>query len=935
MAPCVRALHLVGALLAAAWMAPPVGSSQQPAAPARRAAASVTLTKGPTVEGITQYALSNGLKVLLIPDSSKPTTTVNITYLVGSRMEGYGETGMAHLLEHMVFKGSPRHRDIPQELTAHGARPNGTTWFDRTNYFETFESSDSNLVWALDLEADRMVHSFIARKDLESEFTVVRNEYELGENDPAGVLLDRTLATAYLWHNYGKSTIGARSDIEQVPIERLQAFYHKYYQPDNAVLVVAGRFDIARALEVVKQKFGAIPRPDRTGAMKIFPTYTVEPTQDGERSVTLRRVGDVQVVDVVYHVPAGSDSDFAAVEVLARVLGDAPSGRLYTALVDTRKAASVNAFAFQLREPGVLMLTAQVRKEDSLDSARAAMLQAVDSLLADPPSAEEVARARQTLLKNIELNLNNSERVGLALSEWIAMGDWRMEFLYRDRVKQVTPEAVDRVAHAYLKPSNRTVGVFLPTAKPDRSTIPPVPDVALLVEDYRGDTARVAGEAFDPSPANIDRRTTRTTLPNGLKLALLPKRTRGQTVNATISLRFGALATVMGQSAIADLAADMLLRGSTALTRQQIKDSLDKLEARVSIFGGPTGVRASIETTRPHLAGVLSLVSDVLQHPAFDPKEFEALRQENLANLEEQRSEPTALGSIAFREYLNPFPPGDPRHASSIEESVAEYTAASDSAARAFYQRFYGASHGEVAVVGDFDGGEITELVTDLLGAWKSSGAFERVPQVYRDRPDTTIVIETPDKANAFFLAGMNLPLRDDDPDYPALVLGNYMLGGGFLNSRLATRIRQREGISYGVGSQIGAGSLDKSGQFLTYAIYAPENVARLERAFREEVGEVLKDGFTPTEVRQAKAGWLQSRQVNRSQDRTLAAELANDLYLGRTLTFDADLERAVAALSPEQITAAMRRWIDPDKITIVEAGDFANHPPAAPPTNQ
>jgi zinc protease len=925
-----RAIRLAGTAAVLVGLVAPVMMAQRPAAPTRRAAA--TLTKGPTVEGITEYDLSNGLKVLLIPDSSKPTATVNITYLVGSRMEGYGETGMAHLLEHMVFKGSPRHRDIPQELTAHGARPNGTTWFDRTNYFETFEASDSNLVWALDLEADRMVHSFIAKKDLETEFTVVRNEYELGENDPSGVLLDRTLATAYLWHNYGKSTIGARSDIEQVPIERLQGFYHKYYQPDNAVLVIAGKFNIARSLELVKQKFGAIPRPDRTGAMQIYPTYTVEPTQDGERAVTLRRVGDVQVVDAVYHVPAGSDSGFAAVEVLERVLGDAPSGRLYTALVDTKKAASVNAFAFQLREPGVLVLTAQVRKEDSLDSARVAMLGAVDSLLAHPPTAEEVARAKQTLLKNIELNLNNSERVGLTLSEWIAMGDWRMEFLYRDRVKQVTPDAVARVAHDYLKPSNLTVGLFIPTAQPDRSTIPAVPDVAALVKDYKGDTARVAGEAFDPSPANIETRTTRRTLPSGLKLALLPKRTRGQMVNARITLRFGSLAAATGHGALGDLTADMLLRGTTALTRQQIKDSLDKLEARVAVYGGATSVGVSIETTRPHLPAVLSLVSDVLQHPAFDQKEFDALRQENLASLEERASEPTTLGAIAIRRYLNPFPKDDPRHVSNIDESVADYTAATDSAARGFYARFYGASDGEVAIVGDFDADQIATQLAQLLGGWKSPAPFERIPQVYQERPETTIVIQTPDKANAFFVAGLNLPLRDDDADYAALVLGNYMLGGGFLNSRLAARIRQKEGISYGVESHIAAGSFDKSGIFVTYAIYAPENVARLEQAFREEVARMLKDGFTATEVEQAKAGWLQSRQVSRSQDGSLASMLAGDLYLGRTLTFDADLEKAVAALTPEQILAAMRRWIDPARITIVKAGDFANHPPAAAP---
>jgi zinc protease len=905
-------------------------AAQQPRAPARRparAAVTAAAVRGPTVEGITEYDLANGLRVLLFPDSSKPTITVNITYLVGSRNEGYGETGMAHLLEHMVFKGTPHHRNIPQELTEHGAQPNGSTWFDRTNYFETFAATDSNLAWALDLESDRMVNSFIAKHDLESEMTVVRNEYEAGENDPFGVLMDRTLAAAFLWQNYGKSTIGARSDIERVPIERLQSFYHRYYQPDNAVLVVAGKFDPRRTLGLVERDFGRIPRPDRSGVLKIYPTYTVEPTQDGERSVTLRRVGDVQVVAAVYHVPAGSDSGFAAVDVLSQVLGSAPSGRLYRALVQTKKAADVGAMAFQLREPGVLFLYARVRQEDSLDSARVALERTVDSVLVAAPTAEEVERGKAALLRNIELNLNNSMRVGLQLSEWAAMGDWRLLFLYRDRLKAVTPADVQRVAARYLLPSNRTLGLFIPTASPQRSEIPPVPDVAALVRDYHGDTARAAGEAFDPSPENVEQRTLRSVLANGMRLALLPKRTRGQTVNAMLRLRYGAAASVAGKSAVGDLAADMLLRGSRRLTRQQIKDSLDRLQARVNVFGGPTATTVMVETTRPNFAAALDLLSEVLREPAFDSTEFRALVQENLATIEEQRSDPMARGFSAFRRHLSDYPKGDPRYVPTPEEQAAEYSAATLEEVRRFYGDFYGASNAELAVVGDFDPAEVTHLVTERLGDWRSAQPYARVPQLYQNRPDTTIVIETPDKANAIFLAGMNLRIRDDDPDYAALVLGNYMLGGGFLNSRLAVRIRQKDGLSYGVASMVGAGTLDSSGTFMTYAIYAPQNVRRLETDFREEVARMLRDGFTAEEVQQAKAGWLQSREVTRAQDQQLASTLMGYLFYHRTLAYDADLERRVQALTPAQIDAVMRRYLDPAKFTIVEAGDFAHHP--------
>lgn len=893
----------------------------------------VKAVKGSTVEGITEYQLPNGLRVLLFPDQSKPTATVNITYLVGSRHEGYGETGMAHLLEHMVFKGTPCHTNVPQELTAHGARPNGTTWYDRTNYFETFSASDSNLVWALDLESDRMVNSFIARKDLESEFTVVRNEFESGENNPFNVLLQRTISAAYLWHNYGNSTIGARADIENVPIERLQSFYHRYYQPDNAVLVVAGKFDPVRGLGLIEDRFGRIPRPDRTGVLKIYPTYTLDPTQDGERSVTLRRVGDVQLAMSVFHVPAGTHPDFPAVDVLSTVLGDSPSGRLYKALVETKLAADVGAFNFQLREPGVVIAFARVRKEDDLGKARLAMDSALAAVVSSPPTKDEVERAKTQILKNIELNLNRSDNVGLEISEWASMGDWRLLFIHRDRVKAVTAEDVTRVAAAYLKDDNRTDGTFIPTEKPDRAEIPAAPDYAALVKDYRGDTALAAGEVFDPSPSNIDKRTTHATLASGLKVALLPKQNRGQSVNLAITLRFGSVKAVQGKFAIADLTADMFMRGSRTKTRQQIKDEFDRLKARVSGFGAtPTSLRVGIETTRPNIVPALRLLGEVLRTPAFPEKEFEELKREDLAQFEENRSEPTSQGSIAYQRYLNPYPKGDPRYVNTMEEEIADYSAATIDDVQRFYAEFYGASNGELVVVGDFDPAELSAAATELFGAWKSPQAFVRVPQEYKDVKSTSITLETPDKANAFMLAGMNLRLRDDSPDYPALLLGNYMLGGGFLNSRLAVRIRQKEGISYGVGSGLFASSLDSTGGFQTFAIYAPENASRLETAFKEEIDKMLKDGFTADEVKQAKGGWLQSRQVGRSQDQQLVGQLGNYAFVGRTLQYDARLEQKVAALTPDMINATMRKYLDPDKITIVKAGDFSKkHEPAKP----
>src|SRR4029079_106099 len=375
----------------------------------------------------------------------------NVPFLVGSGGESYGETGMAHLLEHMLFKGTTKHPAVMKELQDHGAQFNGSTSWDRTNYFETFDASDASLEWALGLEADRMVNSLVAKKDLDSEMTVVRNEFESGENSPSRVLFERVLSVAYAWHAYGKSPIGSRSDIENVPIERLQAFYKAHYQPDNAVLVVAGRLDEGKALDLIARDFGSVPKPTR-----VLPTrYTVEPVQEGERDVTVRRGVDVQISMVAYHAPGGAHPDFVPLQLASSALADEPSGRLYKALVEKKLASDVGVNTLQQRDPGAVIFYAMGAKDASLDAARTALFATLDAIKTQPFTKEEVDRARNSALSDFERAMNNSQAVALQLSEWAAIGDWRLMFVDRDRARTATVEDVQRTALEYLKTSNR------------------------------------------------------------------------------------------------------------------------------------------------------------------------------------------------------------------------------------------------------------------------------------------------------------------------------------------------------------------------------------------------------------------------------------------------------------------------------------------------
>ncbi|MBZ5603639.1 MAG: insulinase family protein [Acidobacteriia bacterium] len=876
-------------------------------------------SKVTSVEGIDEYRLDNGLQVLLFPDKTKPTVTVNVTYLVGSRHEGAGETGMAHLLEHMVFKGTKTRGDVKIELANHGAEFNGSTSFDRTNYFETMQASDANLRFGLEMEADRMINSKIAKSDLDSEMTVVRSEFEMGENSPQRVLEERVMSTAYLWHSYGRSPIGSRSDIEHVPIENLQAFYHKYYQPDNAVLVVAGNFDEPKTLGWIKETFGAIPKPTRA----LTHPWTEEPTQDGEREVALRRVGDTQSIMVAYHIPSAAHPDTAALEVLEEMLTAPPAGRLYKALVESKKAISAGGDTNTLHDAGTIMFNAQVRKDGSLDDVEKTLLGVVDGLAKEPPSKEEVDRAITRIMKNLDLAFNNSQSVGLLLSESASAGDWRLLFLDRDRMRDVKPEDIARVAKTYLKSSNRTIGRFIPTAAPARSEIPPTPDLAAALKNYKGAAAVEAGEAFDATPANIDARTVRVTLPNGMKLALLPKKTRGATVNATLAMHYGDEKSLFGKEITAQLTAAMLTRGTAKHTRQQLNDELDKKKIQMGANAtAMTGATLSISTVRAGFLDALKLAAEVLREPAFPESEFDPLRQSTIGRIEGQRSEPQSLVVNSLNRHLSSYPPGDPRTIQTFDESISDLKKLTVADLKKFHSDFYGADHAELAIVGDFDTAEVQKLATELFGNWKSASPYTRVSRTYKKLEIVNKALETPDKANAVFEAGMTLEMTESDPDYPALLFAETMIGGS-PRSRLWMRIREKEGLSYAVQSAFVASPVDRFGQFLTIAICNPQNIVKLESSFKDELQKIVKDGFPDDEVATAKAAFLQQRQVDRADDRALVRQLQRNAQYGWTMSRDADLEKKISALSASDVSAAVKRHIDPPSMSIFKGGDF------------
>lgn len=869
-----------------------------------------------SVEGITEHGLDNGLRFLLFPDPSSPTVTVNMTVLVGSRHEGYGETGMAHLLEHMLFKGSRGFPHTDKELAARGADFNGTTWVDRTNYYETMPASDKNLEFGIKFEADRLVNCFIKREDLAKEMTVVRNEFEMNENNPETILNQRMMAVAFEWHNYGKSTIGNRADIERVPIDRLQAFYRKYYQPDNVVLTVAGKFDEDKAIDYISRYFGALKRPER----KLDNTYTEEPAQDGERTVVLRRVGKVAVVGVIYHIPSAANADFAPLQVLSEVLTGGPASRLYQALVEAKKATRVGSDTSAWFDPGVMDITARVADQSTPDEVRDILLNQLEQF--KPATMEEVERAKQRLKAQRDQALTRSKSIAIELSEWMGAGDWRLLFLNRDRVAKVTPGDVDRVAKKYLVSTNRTLGIYIPSTQVARTTIPPSPSVIDLVKDYKGGKALSVGEAFDPTPANIEKRVKRFELAGGLKVAFLPRKTRGDSVVGVLAVHFGNEKSLFGNTTASPFVGPLMLRGTKKHSRKEIDDLLSKLSAGLH-GGSDTGsLTFMIQAKRHTLPAVLDILREALREPTFPEKEFDILKRGQLQGLEKGLTDPQALARVALRRELNPFPKDDIRYVPTIEESIKLLKATTRDQVAKLYEEQIGGQAGELVLVGDFDAEAATKQLEDIFAGWKTDVGYQRIPRKLFNVKGSTTNIFTPDKENAVYVAGETFPLTDLSPDYPALSMGNYLLGGSS-TSRLFERLRQKEGLSYGAGSRLQVESKDPFAALILFAICNPKVIDQADRAALEVFNDVLKKGVTEKELVDGKKSYLQEMQVQRASDTNLAEMLQEGLYLDRTFAYYADLEKKIAGLTVEEVNQAMSKHLSSKRLVIIRAGDF------------
>jgi len=874
------------------------------------------------VEGVKEYSLNNGLKVLLIPDASQSNMVVNIVYNVGSRNEGYGEKGMAHLLEHMLFKSTKNLGDIKKMLSDKGGNANGTTWLDRTNYYEVFPSNDENLKWSLEMEADRMINATILQTDLDKEFSVVRNEFEIGENNPDGVLQERILSTAYLWHNYGNSTIGSKEDIERVKADRLRVFYEKYYQPDNSTLIIAGKFDEQKALQYIGQYFGAIPKPKRV----LDKTYTIEPPQDGEKFVELKRAGDSKNVGALYHTVPFADKDFAAIDALGEILTSDPSGYLYKALVETQKVSSLYVWQPNVRDASFMYFGVAVPNDKDIKATQEIVRTELDKITTIKYTDQDVSRAKAKIIKQIEGVKNNTISYAINMTEIIGAGDFRLGFLYRDAVEKLTKEDIQRVAEKYFRNNNRTIGIFIPSKDEQRVKAVEYTDeqVVALTKDYKGKALEKEAAAFEASIKNLKQNFVEGKLSNGVKYGLIKKEIKGGKVQANFKFPVSNEKDLENKEDIGGILAQLLKTGTKTRTKEQIQDRLDQLKSSIYFnYSGQT-LSVNVSTYQESFKEVMEILGDLLVNSTFPENELTKTISEYNTYLESSLNDPQSVAFTEISRQTTKYPKGSIFYTSTVQEQIDAFKKIKQTEIVDFYKNILGGNNGVGSVVGNLEAKSTAQILENTFGKWNSKSKYELAKPTYFETKVLDKDYITPDKENAVALGRISFKMTRSSADYPAFVMANEILGsGGFLSARIPMRLREKEGISYGAGSFIDVPITSDVAAWSYYAFLNPTKKSAVEAAAKEEIAKALKDGFTDEELKSNLKSWQNERKTRLGSDDMLMSLVNTYLQYGIPLEDYDDLENKVKALKVEEVNSVLKKHLSLDKMTSVYAGDF------------
>lgn len=887
------------------------------------------------LEGVAEYLYTpNGLKILLVQDNAAPVVTVQMVYNVGSKYEVPGNTGSTHLLEHLMFKGTNKFNkkkgtSIDTELTRYGAQMNATTWNDRTNYYETIPSDKIEL--AIEIEADRMRNLLLLKEDKEAEMTVVRNEFERGENNPHSLLSKEIWATAYMAHGYHHSTIGWKSDIENMPMKVLRDFYDTYYWPNNAWLTIIGDFQKDSVFKMVDTYFGKIPKADH----KIPQPYTEEPPQNGPRKIIVRKPGESSVVTVAYKIPGTLHDDIPALVVLAEALGSGPSSVLNKQFVDTGLTYYAFASASQFAEHGLFTVSFGFDPSKSAEELNTTLLETLEKVKKEGVSQKDIDRIVANLNAQTILGRDGSGSIASELTEYIAGGDWTEYINVSKKLAKVTTADVSRVANKYLIEDQSTTGYFIP--KTTGSNSETSPEASKRQSEINGKYYFRNPEVFINNSINNNGAEKITSITNeelkedsknsngferktiaGIDVIIKKTGAKGF-ITASASFPISDFFDGKNNEIIPVLTTSMLSKGTTKNDKFQFSQKLEKLGVDIYVSSDNNNVTISFQCLSKDVNTVVTLFAEELRNPLFDKNEFELLKQQIIGNIQQGLSNPAVRGSITLSQAL--YPVGHPNYSKSIEAQIEDVKNANLEDLKAFHSKYFGPAHMHLVAVGNVDTKELYKAIEKSFKNWK--GGVKRTTKKYNVTKGNALtqIVTIPEKPSAELYIAQYTGLKRNDSDFLPFYIGNSILGGGF-SGRLMLTVRDEAGLTYGIYSRH-TGHTFMGGYWYINASFNPELFAQGKAATLEELKKWVKKGITTAELNDKKSNLIGSFKIGLATTSGMASNILAVVQRGENPDYIYQYPLDLEAITLDEVNSAIKKYIDLNKLIIIESGSL------------
>jgi len=882
--------------------------------------------------GVREVKLNNGLTVLMKESHAAPVFTAQIWFRVGSRNEHTGITGISHFLEHLQFNSSKNYKkgEISRMVHERGGIDNAATWTDFTYYWDLLSSE--NLEFAVKTLAEKIGNALLLQSEFQKERTVVLSELEGDENDPDTLLYEGVMAQAYVASGYHWPTIGFISDVRNIDRQQLVDYYHAYYHPNNATLVLVGDFNPDKALAIVKKYMGSLPAATLPRA-----PYTTDPPQHGPRRLTIRREGTAERVLIGYKAPNLRDPDTYPLIVLDQILSGGRSSRLYQELVEKGLATSAYTSAGNRKDPSLFMFGATARQGVTAEKLEKALLEQVERAKNDMPTDNEMQAAKNQLEAYFVYQNDSVSDQGEQLGYYNTVADWHYLEQLVGKIKAVTAQQVRDVAWKYFSPDTMTVGTFIPTGPGTGGMGAPAggalhnsfPGMAY----YRKPNSSATSHAL-PIPQSAIRnpksakpagnhvaKPYRVQLDNGM-IVIVQENHSNPTIAIAGNLKAGRCFDPEDKKGVASLTADMLNRGTTKRTALELAHQTEFVGAQMDISADVESAGFSAKSLKKDFGLVLDLLSDELRNPSFPQDQLDKQKGQMLSQLEESKESPDAQAARLF--YNAVFPAEHPYHRLTVEEAEKALQSVTRDDVVAFHGKYYRPDTTIIVIAGDVDSKQAVDMVKQYFGDRKAEGPAPKVeiPTIAPPAKGKQVVYPMMDKTETDVMFGYPMGMKRSDPDYYAMRIANQVLGGsGALVSILGEDIREKNGLVYDVRSNFSA-SLG-AGPWYASLGTNPKNVDKAIDLLMKDVEKFKKNGATEQQFRQAREFLVGVFPIALETNEGVASMLLSAEFQGLGTDYLQKYAGFYRSVTLSQVNAAAKKYLRPESATLVIAGPY------------